>query len=86
MSSSCQVTGEKYCGHDRCWKEWLEELEGLEEDNTMTMDEVTRLIDRLVDRVKYLETELNLQEDRIYELERDQRQLFSRIQELEDGN
>lgn len=79
MNSSCQVTGEEHCGHDRCWKAWLEELE-----RDIEMDGVTRLIDRLNDRVRYLETELGLQEDRIYELERDQRHLYNRVQDLEE--
>lgn len=29
--SSCRITSEQYCIHDRCWKDWLEEEWAIEE-------------------------------------------------------
>lgn len=51
----------------------------------MTMEEITRLLDRLVDKVKLLETELELQENRIYELEHDYHYLDSRLDDIESS-
>lgn len=46
---NCPVTGEKYCIHDRCWKEWLEEMENDPTENRIAEleSEVAELWDRL---------------------------------------
>lgn len=51
----------------------------------MTSEEIARIMDRLVDKVKLLETELELQENRIYELEHDYHYLDSRLEDLESS-
>lgn len=81
--SRCTVTLDRYCIHDRCWKEWFKELQ--EEVPIMTMEELTRLLDRLVDKVKLLETELEVQENRVYELECKTRTLEDIVDEIESS-
>lgn len=51
----------------------------------MTMEELTRLLDRLVDKVKLLETELEVQENRVYELECKTRTLEDIVDEIESS-
>lgn len=36
----CRVTGDEYCVHDRCWKDWLEEEWALERNAKMEYVEV----------------------------------------------
>lgn len=49
----------------------------------MTMEEVTRLIDRLVEQVKLLERGFEQLEYRVDDVERDNRYLETRIEDLE---